>query len=337
MAVNAYLYVDGVTGPSTSKTGFIDVLSFSWGVSQTAVYGTGASGMRSLTWYDRQGKAIGTAAPPSGYLELSLSHAGSHVAAATFKGGAPDIWVYDLARGASTRLTNGPGRNARPVWSPDGNRIVFTSDRGGVFQLIIKPASGAGDERVLRTSKLTILANDWSHDGRLLLFEETDAKRKNHLWYLSMDGEPKPTQYLQDEFNERAGQFSPDHKFVAYVSDQSGGNEVYVSSFADANALRVPISHGGGTQPRWRQDGKELLYFSGDGNLMSVDVTLASIFKAGVPKVLFKAPIFEGGLSGGSAENWDVSPDGQRFLLNTIGGGSAPLTVELNWQAGLKK
>src|SRR5260370_41832611 len=135
---------------------------------------------------------------------------------------------------------------------------------------------------------------DWSRDGRFLLFQESGLKTRSDLWFLHMDGDPKPTPYLHSEFNEHSGQFSPDGRFVAYVSDQSGSYEVYVSSFPDPHAVRLPISHGGGYQPRWRRDGKELLYFSEDGKLMSVDVTLTPAFSAGVPKILFRPPISSG-------------------------------------------
>jgi dipeptidyl aminopeptidase/acylaminoacyl peptidase len=186
-----------------------------------------------------------------------------------------------------------------------------------------------------------MLANDWSRDGRFLLFQEYDsALGKSHLWFFPMDGDRKPTPYLQSEFNENAGQFSPDGRFVTYVSDQSGRDEVYVSSFPDPNAVRLLISRGGGNQPRWGRDGKELLYVSADGMLMSVDVTLSPVFKAGVPKVLFQSQIYSGGIPSNISGRafWDIAPDGQRFLINTISADtSATLTVVLNWQAALKK
>jgi hypothetical protein len=145
----------------------------------------------------------------------------------------------------------------------------------------------------------------------------------------------KPVPFLQTVSDEREGKFSPDGRFVAYVSDESGTYEVYVASFPEPS-LRVPISNGGGSQPRWRRDGKELLYFTGDRKLMSVDVTLGGTFKAGVPKVLFQAPIYGGGAN--ARHRWDMTADGQRFLINVVGGDvSAPLTLVENWTGLLRK
>jgi Tol biopolymer transport system component len=241
----------------------------------------------------------------------------------------------------STQRTNGRGVSVRPVWSPDGSRIVYSSTEAGGVRMLVKPASGAGKEELLRKSDSDeMCANNWSRDGRFLLFQEGDvALGKRHLWFLPMDGDRKPSPYLPREFNESAGQFSPDGRFVTYVSDQSGSDEVYVSSFPDPNAVRLLISSGGGNQPRWRRDGKELLYFSADWMLMSVDVTLSPVFKAGVPKVLFQSPIYSGGIPRNmSGAFWDIAPDGRRFLINTISADtSATLTVVLNWQAALKK
>ena len=318
-----------------------DFGAYSVSETGTLVYTTGDSTYRRLTWYDRQGKATGTAWTPGQTSELNLSRDGSRVAVANLTS-ARDIWVFEFARDVSNRLTNGPGLNLRPVWSPDGSRIVYSSYEAGGFWMLANPASGAGKEELLRKSDSEMCANDWSRDGRYLLFQENDsnAQGRSHLWFLPMDGDRKPTPYFHSEFNENSGQFSPDGRFVAYVSDQSSSDEVYVSSFPDPNAVRLPISHGGGYQPRWRRDGKELLYFSPDGMLMSVDVTLSPVFKAGVPKVLFQSQIYAGSVPSNiwGRAFWDISPDGQHFLINTISSDtSATLTVVLNWQAALKK
>jgi eukaryotic-like serine/threonine-protein kinase len=310
-----------------------------YSVSETGalVYATSATEDRRLTSYDRQGKATGPAWTTGQYLELNTSRDGSRAAVVSVTNGA-DIWIFEFARKVSVRLTNGPGNNLRPVWSPDGRRIAYTSNEGGRYQMRVKSASGAGKDELIRKSNLPMYSNDWSRDGRFLLYQEFDEKRKSHLWFLSMDGDPKPTPYLRSEFNEQGGLFSPDGRFVAYVSDQSGSYEVYVSSFPDPNTVRMPISHGGGYQPRWRGDGKELLYFSGDRTLMSVDMTLSPVLKAGIPRVLFQAPIFAGAANNDGREFWDIAPDGQHILVNTTAGdSSAPLNFVLNWQAGLKK
>jgi eukaryotic-like serine/threonine-protein kinase len=186
-----------------------------------------------------------------------------------------------------------------------------------------------------------VVANDWSRDEHFLLYEDRDPKTNWDLWVLpdpaGSPGARKPSVFLNSMFSEADGKFSPDGRFVAYVSDESGRTEVYVSTFPDPKGGRWAISSGGGFQPRWRSDGRELLYFRPDGTLMSVDVTLNPSFKAGAPRALFQAPIIAGG-GQTSTHRWDMTPDGKRFLINTVpGDASAPLTVVLNWQAALRK
>jgi len=266
--------------------------------------------------------------------ELELAPDGTRVAVVrSVPNSQPAIWVDEFARGVSNRITP-PDVSVRPVWSPDGNRLVFES----ASNISLKAASNAGKEEVLFKFERPTDPLDWSRDGRWLLYQETDPKTKHDLWALPMEpGKPagKPVPFLQTASDEREGKFSPDGRFVVYVSDDSGKYEVYVASFP-APSLRVPISSGGGYQPRWRRDGKELLYFTADGKLMSVDVTLSGAFKAGVPKVLFQAPIYGGGNS--PQHRWDMTAGGQRFLIDIVGGDvSAPLTLVENWTALLRK
>jgi hypothetical protein len=170
-----------------------------------------------------------------------------------------------------------------------------------------------------------------------VIFSDIDRSTKRDLRVMRVDGERKPAEFLKTGSNLDSARFSPDARYVAYVSDESGTNDVYVTTFPDPKVGKWPISSGGGYQPRWRRDGRELLYFTSDGNLMSVDVALIPSFRAGIPKALFRVPIFGGGGTLGQ-NRWDLTADGQRFLINTIGsGGAAPITVVLNWQAGLKK
>ena len=287
-----------------------------------------------LTWYDRRGRSLGTAGAAGLVDELELAPDGTRVAVVrSSPNSQPATWVDEFARGVSNRITP-PNTSVRPVWSPDGNRLVFESPPN----ISLKAASNAGKEEVLFKFERPTDPLDWSRDGRWLLYQEVDPKTKRDLWALPMEpGKPvgKPVPFLQTASDEREGKFSPDGAFVAYVSDESGTYEVYVASFP-APSLRVPISNGGGYQPRWRRDGKELLYFTGEGKLMSVDVTLSGTFKASVPKVLFQAPIFGGGNS--PQHRWDMTADGQRFLINIVGGDvSAPLTLVQNWTALLRK
>ena len=181
-------------------------------------------------------------------------------------------------------------------------------------------------------------ANRITADGRWLLYGNVDPRTKEDLWLVALDGEPKPERVLVTDYVETDGVFSPDGRFIAYVSDESGRFEVYVRSFPVSGGGKWMVSNGGGYQPRWRRDGRELFYFSSDGRLMSVDIEPAAAFRAAAPRILFQARIFGGGASTNN-HYWDVAPDGQRFLINTVSAesDSASLTVVLNWQAAVNR
>lgn len=254
-------------------------------------------------------------------------------------GGNTDIWLYEFSRGASTRLTFDPGLDWFAVWSPDGSRIIFSSGRDGNSNLYQKVSSGAGNEDALLKSDETKYADDWSPDGRFLVY---GLGRQAGLKVLPLTGDDrKPRPYLETESASQA-RFSPDGRYVAYTSDQSGKNEVYVRPFPTASGGKWMVSKGGGNQPHWRRDGKELFYISADSKMMAVEVAGASgAFQSGIPKVLFAAPIFGGGTATNTTR-YDVTADGKKFLINSVPaettpGTSPPITVVLNWQAGLKK
>jgi serine/threonine protein kinase len=316
------------------------VAGFSMSSTGVLVYPTGGSGDRHLTWYDRQGRQIGTAWNPGNYVEMNLSPDGGRLGVVRLLNNT-DIYVFDFMGNRSIRLTASASGETMPVWSPDGKTLLFRSDRNpGGF--VAKSSNGAGDEEtVMKFDSAAGFPTDWSRDGRSLIYALNDAKTKRDLWVLNMEGEHKTTNFLQTSFNERQAKFSPEipgsPHYVAYVSDESGKDEVYVTTFPDPKVGKWPISSGGGYQPRWRRDGKELLYFTEDGKLMSVAVTLMPSFTAGAPKVLFQAPIYGGGTTL-EQHRWDLTPDGQRFLINTISGDvSSPIAVVVNWQASLKR
>jgi len=275
---------------------------------------------------------------------VSLSPDGTRAAVTgvdTQTGNNEDIWLHEFARGTTTRFTFDPARDSWAAWSPDGRRIAFSSEREGQLNLYQKDSTGAGKEQLLLKSTEQKFLQDWSPDGRFLIYSQGGGG----LWFMPLEGDKKPVAYLKTEFLESEGRFSPDTRFIAYSSNASGKNEIYVQPFPDASGGKWMVSKGGGAHPRWRRDGKELFYISPSSKMMAVDVTLSPTFKAGIPKELFAAPISGGGGGGvTSVTRYDVTADGQRFFINTVGVGeangasvSSPITVVLNWQAGLKK
>ncbi|MCE5308556.1 MAG: hypothetical protein LLG20_13035, partial [Acidobacteriales bacterium] len=312
---------------------------FSASANGVLAYLEAGSPETALTWFDRQGKVIGTVDGPHYFQELALSPDGSRAVVFRRDNIGEDLWLIEFERGSSTRLTTDPANESYPVWSPDGRQIAFASNRGGQFDLYRKTANVSGEEELLLKSAEAKDPVDWSHDGRFLLYTLTIGAQTD-LWVLPLGGERKPAPYLATKFNENHGRFSPDGRWVAYVSNVSGKDEVYVSPFPvfKATDTMTMVSNGGGRQPRWRRDGRELYYLSSDDQIMATPVTTGSSFKAGVPKPLFQAPIYTT-MDAAGAWNWDVAPDGQRFLINRKPEGnlSPPITVVLNWQEVLKK
>jgi Tol biopolymer transport system component len=255
-----------------------------------------------------------------------------------------DIWILDLVRGGSTKFTFDPAVDDHPLWSPDGRRIVFSSNRGGqVANLYEKASGGAGQEQPLLTSDHPKTPTDWSRDGRFIIYEDRDPKTGVDLMILPMTGDRKPAEFLRTPFDERRARFSPDGKWVAYTSNESGLREVYVQSFPP-NGGKWLISTAGGNQPTWRANGKELFYISpeADDQFMAVDILSTpgdTDFKIGVPKKLFITNV----LTGGDVQrnSYDITKDG-RLLVNG-GYGAAPgqarsvVTIVLNWDADVKK
>jgi Tol biopolymer transport system component len=297
------------------------------------------------TWFDRQGKALGPAAEPATYVNLALSPDGTRLATvrieAMGEAVGQDIWLVEFARGARTRFTFGPVPALAPVWSPDGAHIIFEKPDG----LHRKATSGAEKEELVLKTTAATFPDDWSRDGRFLLYTTIDPKTGYDLWVLpdpeTASGDGKPIPFLQTQFNERYGQFSPDSHWIAYVSDESGKPEVYVRPFpASTNGgAKVKISQEGGSQPRWRRDGKELYYFSLDGRLMAVEVvTTSPMLRPGIARPLFQAPAFSPTSGTQYAFHWDLAADGKRFLIDTRAAtpSEEPVTVVLNWTAGLK-
>ena len=324
-----------------SNTGF-SAFSASW--NGTLVYQSGAGiAIRELVWRDRSGKLLGTITKPDLIYSPALSPDERRLAYSlgNQSSSTGDIWLQDLARGAPSRFTFGPDIRENPVWSPDGASVAFTfrTASGGVNDVYQKPSSGAGKEQLLLHGGTNAYASDWSRDGKLIVFSQTGDNTKDDLWLLPLDGDRKPRLYLQTSFYENQGQFSPDGRWMAYSSDESGQFQVYVQPIPP-NGAKWQISSAGGSQPRWRPDGKELFYAAPDRKLMAVPVKIDSSFAAGVPVALFEG-IDLLDLAVDRALTYRPAADGQRFLVSAAAGGDAaaatPLTVVTNWTAGLKK
>ena len=321
---------------------------FSVSTNGVLAYRSGDSaGGSQLVWFDRTGKSLGTLGAHNIFNGgLSISPDGKRVAVDQMdQTGNRDVWVLDVARGVPMRFTFDSAQEVGPVWAPDGRRLLFSSDRaGGINSIYKKDSSGSGNEELLFKSGIPMLAYDWSPDGRYLLYGALDPKTRSDLWVLPVAagtaGEGKPAPYVQTPFSENQGQFSPNGRWIAYTSDESGQPEIYVQSFP-AGGGKYQVSTGaGGTQARWRRDGKEMFYIGGDGNLMAVNVKTEGAFEADTPRGLFNPRIFFGATN--AYFRYDVAKDGQRFLAISVdtgaeGSGPAPITVVVNWQAALKR
>jgi Tol biopolymer transport system component len=309
--------------------------AFSVSENGVLAYRIGSGQINQPLWFDRGGKQIGSLGAAGLYLTLGLSPDESRAALDRLdtQTGTTDIWLFDLSRGIPSRFTTDPASDWSPLWSPDGSRIVFISSREGVPNLYQKVASGVGNEEVLLKSSEAKGPYDWSSDGQFIVYGILNPKTKWDLWVLPMTGDRQAFPFLQTEFNEQQAQFSPDGKWIVYTSDESGAPEVYAQTFP-ASGGRWRVSTGGGIQPRWRRDGRELFYIATDRKLMAVDVKLRATFEAGVPKTLFGTRV----LTLLSERHYAVTGDGQRFLINsTIEENSAsPISVVVNWTADLK-
>jgi serine/threonine protein kinase len=315
-----------------------NAVGLSTSASGPLVYRTGpASARRQFVWFDRTGKEIGTVGEPdsAGPSNLSTSPDGHRMALNRTVNGNQDIWLLELGRGVLSRFTFDTPFDAAPVWSPDGSRIVFTSDRKGVYDLYQKPVTGAGSENLLLATSQNKAPVDWSPDGRFILYRSPGPATGFDLWAVPVDGEPKPFPVVQTNFEERDGQFSPDGKWIAYQTNESGRVEIVVQPFRGPGG-KLQISTNGGAQVRWRPDGKELFYIALDGRLMAIPIRFVSdgsSVEAGAPIPLFTTRV-GGPMQGSEMQQYVVSSDGQRFLMNTIieEPSASAITVILNFK-----
>jgi len=332
---------EGVWGAVTAAQA-----SFSVSSTGTLAYVNATLSNMQVLAFDRSGRPRGPVTQPDRYFDQvpQLSPSGKQLAIARGPYGHESVWLWDLATGGSTRFTLNPDWSHTPVWSSDGARVMFMSGRGpGVAgsRLNLKNVNGAGQDEVLLelTPPATGALWDWSSDGRFVVYSVvTEPRGVADLWVLPLDGARQPYPFLQSTFHKAQAQIAPNGKWLAYTSYESGKDEVYVESFPLPGSKRQ-ISIDGGVQPRWRRDGAELFYLALNQTLMAVPIKTDGRFETGPPVPLFRTKI----LPQGSQSTWfftayDVSADGQRFLINGPPDDPGPqITVILNWSAAVKK
>jgi len=317
------------------------VLQYSISATGTLVYVPGGvqSAQSKLVWVSRNGSEQPLAAPAHGYRNPRLSPDGRLVSVDIREQGV-QVWLYDLARETLTRLTFEGGANGTPAWTPDGKRIAFQSNKEGPMNLFWLQSDGSGGLERLSTSEYLQSPNSWSPDGQLLAFTEPNPTAGYDIWVLRMS-DRKAQPFLRTSFTKGAPRFSPDGRWLAYVSNESGRFEIYVQPYPGPGG-KSQISTEGGTEPVWNRNGRELFYRNGD-KMMAVDIATHASLVAGKPRMLFEGPYLPRTNLPALATmpNYDVSPDGQRFLMvkPSESAETAPtqINVVLNWFEELKQ
>ena len=313
---------------------------FSFSNRGSFVYVAGApqSANATMVWVDRSGAAQPVAAPPRNYRAPRLSPDGRQIAV----GIGSDVWIYDIPRDTLTRLTfEGNNAGTAAVWTPDGKRVAFPSDRSGVINIFWKAADGSGPEERLATSDNLQRAGSFSPDGRIMTISEVNPKTGSDIGVIPMEGDRKPRVFLATPFQESSALLSPDGHWISYVSDESGRLEVYVRPFPGPGG-KWQVSTDGGSEVTWSPKGNELFYRTGNQKekMMVVDIQAQPTFSAGKPRLLFEGSYVAGGPTAAGAM-YSVSPDGQRFLMTKapeqLQSGLTQINVVLNWFEDLKK
>jgi eukaryotic-like serine/threonine-protein kinase len=284
-----------------------------------------------LRWFDRLGNELGLVGEPAEYLDFSLSPDGHMVAVSRVDDpglASANVWMLDLVRNVWSRFISHPLNDASPVWSPDGARIAFRSNRDGYTKIYGKRSIGTEGERVMLDAGTSLIPTDWSSDGKWIVYTLTTSFAGFDMWVSSPDGTDKQV-VVDTTLNASHGRLSPNGRWLAYASDESGEWQVWVQPFP-ATGEKRPISPSGGTEPQWRRDGEELFYLASSGALMSVAIPQGDAFRAQAPRRLFDVDV---PLTGNPYHsNFVVMTDGQRFLVNTRAE-ARPLAMEvvLNW------
>jgi len=271
---------------------------------------TSSDGMPQLKWFDRSGRELAAIDMPAPMISPVFSPDQKQLLI-TSRSLAHGLWLVDLSRGVSTRII---ADGITPLWSPDGSQVAFSADRGGINSIFTRAANGSDKESLRLSTGYSKALNDWSPDGRYILYTHIVPDSKNELWILPLFGDQRPRPYLRGPFNEIQGQISPDGHWVAYSSDESGTWEVYLQSFPEPGGKRI-LSIKGGMEPHWRKDGKELFYLAPDRNLMAVSINLSSPPVIERPHVLFRVPVTVYNIH---SPQLAASADGQRFLIGSM-------------------
>jgi dipeptidyl aminopeptidase/acylaminoacyl peptidase len=306
---------------SPSTTGFSALSASATG---TVAYRTSA-GEKQLVWFDRDGRTLEhVGQPDDAQLDLaSLSPDGRTAAAVRTVNGNTDVWVLDSQRGVPRRLTFDPRSDATPIFSPDGLRVAYVSDRkADVWDIFERRSDGTGAETVLLESNENKQALAWSSDGRYILYTTQNPQTDYDLWALPLGGERKPIPIAVTPYVEYDARLSSDARWVAFESTETGQTEIYLQPFPETGP-KQQISDGG-RRPRWRRDGRELFYISDDGRLMAVSISPGNTrLEVGPPRALFALP---------PTQSYEPSPDGQRFLTTAVVSEASPITIILNWK-----
>jgi dipeptidyl aminopeptidase/acylaminoacyl peptidase len=292
------------------------------------VFAGGQSTSLDLAWYDRSGKK-GDVIDTGTFQDVHISPDGKRVSAARADaGGHLEIYIYDMVRGTKSQFSFSQSRDDDPVWSPDGNTIVFDSGRSGKIDLYTRPANGARQEELLYHDDLNKYPSSWSSDGKYIAYEILDSSHFD-VWILPMFGDRKPYPFLKEKYNTRFPVFSPDVKWIAYTSYEAGHGQVYVVAFPQPGG-RFLVGDGFG--PAWGRNGKEILYTDDHSHVASVEVTAhGDSVELGKPQILFPTQPVGPGL-------FEVSSDGNRFLMMQAPVQNSPsLTLVVNWPQEPKK
>ena len=326
--------VEGIAQPGALLPG----AGFSISDSGSLVYAPEA-GALELVWVDREGSATAISDEPGNFFTPRISSDGQYLALTRGGSTRGDIWIYDIRRDNFSRLTT-EGRNQSPVWSPDGLWVAFASDRSGDWDLYRKRADFSGPAERILAKEHRQVPDSWSPDGKEIVFRElrpSSADSNNYdTWLLPLEGDGEPRPLLQSPFREIFAELSPDGRWMAYTSTESGRGEVYVQPFPGLGR-RWPVSTDGGWGPAWSPDGRELYYVDSQNTerIMAVDVTTEPEFTVGTPRLLFEGPhVLQG------RRDFDVTPDGRRFVMlrrAEESGASQQLNVVLNWFQELER